>query len=381
MARESRRDNLLVRVLHLTDRVSDRGGAHVHLLAILEQLARGHVVRLAAGADDSASAPCPMELVPGLDARVRRAVDIEPLLERFRPDVVHLNTVVNPAVIEWAAGRPSVMTVQDHRYFCPTRGKWTAEGLPCRDRMRVELCAGCFRDEAYFREVYALTEQRLHALRRLPAVVVLSHYMKDELALAGLSPARVTVVPPFVSGLDPGADPDGPPCVLFVGRLAEAKGVREAMEAWRKAGLDLPLVFAGTGPLRAEVESEGFQVLGWLSRPRLSAAYRRARALLMPSRWQEPFGIAGLEASSFGVPVVAFDSGGIREWHSGEGLVAWGDVEGLAQALRDAVGRRGAPPPGFEPEDLMRRLVAVYESVREGGEGGSAHEPGAAALR
>jgi glycosyltransferase involved in cell wall biosynthesis len=350
-----------VRILHLTDRVSDRGGAHVHLLAVIGRQARDHVVRLAAGRMDAGAAPpCPLDLVPGLEARSRQAVDLEPLVAAFRPDVVHLHTIVNPAVLEWAGGRPSLITVQDHRYFCPTRGKWTAEGRPCREPMRASTCAACFEDEAYFREVYALTEDRLRALGRLPAVVVLSRYMREELALAGVPPARVTVIPPFVFGLDASAPADGPPCVLFAGRLAETKGVRDAIEAWRRARLDLPLVFAGTGPLRDEVESAGFEVLGWLPRPRLSAAYRRAQALLMPSRWQEPFGIAGLEAVSLGVPVVAYDSGGIREWHPGEGLVPWGDVAALAQALRHAVGSSTEPPPGFDPETLMQRLLRVY---------------------
>src|SRR5262249_45977008 len=32
------------------------------------------------------------------------------------------------------------------------------------------------------------------------------------------------------------------------------------------------------------------------------------------SVWPEPFGLVGLEAAAFGVPAIAFDVGGIREW-------------------------------------------------------------------
>jgi glycosyltransferase involved in cell wall biosynthesis len=92
---------------------------------------------------------------------------------------------------------------------------------------------------------------------------------------------------------------------------------------------------------------------------RLPRLLRRARALLMPSRWQEPFGIAGLEALSLGVPVVAWESGGIREWHAGP-LVAWGDVAGLARALRAVIGSTASPPAGFAPAPLMDRLERVY---------------------
>jgi len=266
-------------------------------------------------------------------------------------------------VLEWAAGRPAVMTIQDHRYFCPTRGKWTLAGRPCTDSMAPAACAACFppEDAAYFREVYALTAERLEAVRRL-RLVVLSEYMQRELIAVGVAAERIRVVPPFVHGLDAEAAPDGPACVLLVGRLAEAKGVRDAVEAWRLSGVDLPLVAAGTGPRRAELEAAGVEVLGWREPARLSSTYARARAVLLPSRWQEPFGIAGLEALAMGVPVVAWESGGIREWHPGL-RVAWGDVRGLARALAEAVGRRAAMPVGFDRESAMRKLTAVYEEA------------------
>jgi glycosyltransferase involved in cell wall biosynthesis len=155
-----------------------------------------------------------------------------------------------------------------------------------------------------------------------------------------------------------------------VGRLAETKGVRDAVEAWRRSGVDLPLAIAGTGPLRgelaaaAEADGSGLEVLGWVDRDRLSGVYRRARALVMPSRWQEPFGIVGLEALRFGVPVVTWESGGVAEWHPGPGLVRWGDVEALARALGEAVNRRVELPPRFEREEAVGRLMAVYGRVR-----------------
>jgi glycosyltransferase involved in cell wall biosynthesis len=146
--------------------------------------------------------------------------------------------------------------------------------------------------------------------------------------------------------------------VAFVGRLVDAKGVWDAIDAWRRSDVGLPLVFAGTGALRDAVEKQGLAVLGWLPHDRLARLLARARALLMPSRWQEPFGIAGLEALSVGVPVVAWQSGGIREWHPGP-LVDWGDVDSLADNLRAAIGSRAAPPSGFERSELMSRLLAV----------------------
>ena len=352
-----------MRILHLTDRLTDRGGAYRHLLGVLDALREaGHEVFLAAGRDEGrVQPPCAVRVVPGLESRTRAPVPLDRLAAELRPDLVHVHTVVNPAVLEWVAIRPSVMTVQDHRYFCPGRGKWTLDGRPCVEPMGPGACASCFESDGYSREMYELTAERLAALRRL-RLIVLSRYMKRELAASGVEGGRIAVIPPFVHGLDPGAEPDGPPCVLLVGRLTEAKGARDALRAWRRADVGLPLVAAGTGPLRDELEAAGVQVLGWLDAGRLSAAYRRARAVLLSPRWQEPFGIAGLEALSMGVPVVAWESGGVREWHPGP-LVAGGDVEGLARALGDAVGRDTCAPAGFSRRELTPRLVAVYEET------------------
>ena len=387
-----------MRILHVADRLSDRGGADLALLGLLDALADVHELHLAVGRDDGGvRPPCRVTVVPGLDAgslrrrtvptgarraesqvfrvsetpdaparsRDRRAgmradSDLDRLRARLRPDVVHVHNVVDPAVLAWAVGVDAVLTVQDHRFFCPGRGKWTADGRVCGDALSREVCAGCFDDPGYFERTLDLTLRRLEAVRRL-RVTVLSSYMKRELTQAGVPAGRVTVVPPVAYGLDRGARADGGPCVLFAGRVAEAKGIRDAVDAWRRSGSGLPFVAAGTGPLRQEIEAEGVEVLGWLDRARLSAAYRRAAVLVMPSRWQEPFGIVGLEALTLGTPVAAWDSGGVREWHPGGGLLApWGDMDGLAAAVRRGPAHGGAPPRGFEPEVVVRKLASVY---------------------
>lgn len=365
-------------MLHLSDRLTDRGGAHRHMLALARGLLDlGHDAALAVGSvDGSAAAPCSLQLEPALAARrrthapasrsegcpTRAAAGLDALCSDFEPDVVHLHTIVDPAVLEWAAARPALITVQDHRYFCPGRGKWTLDGRVCVEPMGEEPCRTCFEDTAYFRDVFDVTHERLAALRRL-RIVALSRYMRDELERAGVPARNVEVIPPFVDGLDPAGAPEGPPCVAFVGRLTEHKGALDAVRAWRLSGVGLPLVVAGTGPLREAMSRAGAEVLGWLDRARLSALLRRARALLLPSRWQEPFGIAGLEALSFGVPVVAYDSGGVREWHPGRWLVPWGDVSAMAGALRPAVRERAEPAPGFTRDVLMSRLLETYKTV------------------
>lgn len=359
-----------MRVLHVVDRWTARGGTATFLMAVLDRLrAHGVAQGLVAG-DAEASAPepfVPLRLRPELAAVRGGGLDLGPEAASLGADVVHVHNVLNPDLLEALRPLAPVVTVQDHRFFCPSRGKWTRAGEPCRVALSPTACAACFEDAEYFRRLREVTEARLRALRGL-RVSVLSEYMRSELEAAGIHPARVFVTPPWAHGLDVAAPASGPPCVLFAGRLVDAKGVGDAIAAWRLSGLRLPLVFAGTGPLRTELEGQGFEVTGWLERTRMSGVYRRAVSLLMPSRWQEPFGIAGLEALALGVPVAAYDSGGVREWHPGpgRGLVAWGDVAALGRALRDLAGTRAAPAAAFSAEAALDALFHIYRAQAVG---------------
>ena len=343
-----------MRLLHLNDRLSARGGADQHLLSVVrEQVRRGYDVQLGVGRiDGTTQAPCPVIEISPLSAMDR----VDTALPAA--DVIHIHNVMNPAIISLG----NVMTVQDHRTFCPGRGKLTLSDRVCRDAMALDTCAGCFTDDAYFATILARTQRRLDALAN-PRLVVLSDYMRGELQQVGLD---ATVIPPFVDDLDVEAPATDPPCVLFVGRVVAAKGVFDAIEAWRRSGVQLPFVVAGTGRERSRAESLGADVLGWVDRDRLAGLYRSAAVVVFPSRWQEPFGIVGLEALAASTPVGAWESGGVADWHPGP-LVPWGDVDALADALRAAV---DTPPNvlntarDFDRDDLMDRLDAVYRQTR-----------------
>jgi glycosyltransferase involved in cell wall biosynthesis len=340
----------------------------------------------------AAADPVPLVHIPALAARddVDATPALDQALAQLRPDVVHVHNVMNPAALRWAAAHEALVTVQDHRAFCPGRGKLTADEAPCEEPMGPLTCQRCFDDRSYFDQIYELTRARLDALQRC-RLTVLSRYMERELIAVGCDEAAIEVIPPFVDDFHAATThaatthtatthtatthtatthtatthaattQDRSPCVLFAGRLARAKGVDAAIDAWQRSGIDLPLVFAGTGPERAQLERQGHRVLGWLARDQLAAQYRRARVVLFPSRWQEPFGIVGLESLTLGTPVAAWRSGGVQEWHpGGAGLVDWGDVEALGRAAASLAGKPAEPPAGFERQRLMQALVDLY---------------------
>jgi glycosyltransferase involved in cell wall biosynthesis len=264
-----------------------------------------------------------------------------------------------------------VVTVQDHRIFCPGIGKTLPDGSPCGVQMGDAACTWCLPDAEYRARMLELTRRRRDALRGA-RLLVLSQYMAEELAAAGLAGAEV--LPPWVEVSE--QPPEAGGHFLLGGRLVAHKGVLEAHRAWRAAATGLPLRVAGSGPL--EDRLHGCERLGWLPVRELRRQLCSARALLFPARWQEPFGMLGVEALAEATPVVVAAAGGTGEW-SGRGClrVAAGDVPALAEAVHrlarqperaTALGLEGraAVAARFARQVIVDRLLAVYRELSRG---------------
>lgn len=110
--------------------------------------------------------------------------------------------------------------------------------------------------------------------------------------------------------------------ILFVGRLAEKKGVKYLIDAMRD--IDARLVIVGDGPLRADLEKQAESIkekvafLGAKTHKELSVIFASADIFVAPSITAqdgdvEGLGLVILEAMASGTPVVASRSGGITE--------------------------------------------------------------------
>ena len=164
--------------------------------------------------------------------------------------------------------------------------------------------------------------------------------------------------------------------LLWIGRLNDDKGPQRAIAAAREA--DVRLVLAGPvqpgeeGFFEREVEPhvDGVRVryIGEIGADK-GDLYAGARALLMPIRWPEPFGLVMTEAMACGTPVIAFPEGSAPE------LVLDGETGFVVDdehAMAEAVGRLGDIDPArcrssaeerFDVTPVAEAYERAYERV------------------
>jgi len=249
--------------------------------------------------------------------------------ERFRPDLVHLNTNGPSMFFHQKTAR-----IANSRSMFTCHGLWAAVPEQARGRPpRNSLLAQIVRDA--------------------DDVTAVSAAVQRDLLDLGSDPARTSVL---YSGLKPPAGAHtapafDPPVFVCVARFIRDKGVDTAIAAFADVARRSPrarLRLAGGGPERASLERQaaasgvGEQIgfLGWVPPADVHALMREASAVLVPSRWEEPFGLVAAEAGQVARAAVVTRVGGLPEIVvDGEtGLVVAKDDPGaMARALSSLV--------------------------------------------
>jgi glycosyltransferase involved in cell wall biosynthesis len=319
-------------------------------------------------------------------------------------DVVHAQHVMTivPAIRAGAAaGVPSVATVRDYWPVC----YWSTLIV---DPASTDLCPECtvtmmrqcVRPRAGHAAVAAWSvipymranlRTKRRTLARAGAVIAVSTAIARDLEtrapeLAG-TPLFTIPNPVDMRALDEvrahARRPMPAPYAVYAGKLAANKGVQFLLPAWTQAGLRLPLVIIGDGPLRAALEADAaargldVRVLGWQDRETVWTWMRHARLLAFPSYGPESLSRVLIEASALGVPVAAMDTGGTSDivQHDVTGLLS-ADPDGFAadlarlagdERLRAALGARARAyaHDRFDTASVVERIEQVYRGLLE----------------
>jgi glycosyltransferase involved in cell wall biosynthesis len=212
-----------------------------------------------------------------------------------------------------------------------------------------------------------------------------SHIAVSQMVAADLPVKSIVIADPFEACefIDPGdsmRDRD----ILFLGRLVSDKGCDLALRALallKHEGLAPSFTVIGDGPEMPALKQMTAQ-LGLADQVKFLGAVRegrgeivaRHRIMVVPSLWEEPFGVVALEGIAAGCAVVASRGGGLPEAVGPCGILfPNGDVEALASALKDLmtspslrkqlIARRNEHLEHFQPEAVAKRYLEVFASA------------------
>lgn len=195
-----------------------------------------------------------------------------------------------------------------------------------------------------WRESTSLREAKVDALRRARAVTATSEFLAD--AVRSYVDRLVDVIPFGVdeSRFVPVASEDSVPRIVFAKHLSKDYGLDTLLEAAARLAraTEVRLQIAGCGDLKAwQTRARGLglsnvEFLGGVPHDQMPQLLAGAALAVMPSRVEESFGVAAVEAAACGVPVVATRVGGVSEVvRDGETglLVPPEDSAALAEAM------------------------------------------------
>lgn len=265
----------------------------------------------------------------GVTRLCRRVSDLK---REIKPDVIHMNTT-QPSIFYHvhtvkSCDRPTLVTIHSPPTF--VKGPHSLYGRLVRDARLVTAVSDATRRALV--EAVPDIEERTITLYN------------------GLTPPGLTPTPP----------PFEPIHIVCAGRLVREKGFDVALQAFRsflESHPDALMTIAGDGADRIELEEFAADIgvagsvtfRGWVEREAIPSLMNSATMVMVPSRWQEPFGLVALQASQVARPVIATRVGGLPE------VVA--DLQtGLVVEPEDPGALLHAMRKLSENRDLARRL-------------------------
>lgn len=324
------------------------------------------------------------------------ARDLRQVIDRFRPDIAHVHNFfprVSPSA-HYAlheVGVPVVQTIHNYRLLCPG-ATFLRNGKVCEECLGMTIpwpaaIHGCYRDSKAASAALANMLSIHRALgtwkRTVSCFIAPTEFARGKFIQGGFPAEKIQVKSHFVNP-DPGIGAGDGNFALFVGRLAEGKGLATLLGAWQLLGARMPLKIVGDGPLADSVKEAAATIPGveWLGSHRKEAVQqlmRDAAFLVVPSESYETFGMVVAEAFAAGLPVIASRLGAMEELVS-DGETGWlfqacsrselaekvewalshpGDLRAMRQRSRLEYERN------YTPEANYSMLMRIYESACE----------------
>ena len=328
-----------MKVVHVNLHLAQKGGVETYLLSLLPLLKERNIEQKVIFSEGDASLFEGAIQVSGLESHKfgdQRGIRerVSQVLSTEKPDLIHVHNFQNIGLLQACLDYgTTIQTSHDYRTICPASLMFYKRehnicqrhsGLGCFTTTLTKHCLTPrpqYASYFYYRTKWVINNSQQYAHFITP-----SGSVKDRLIKAGFDSEAIQVLPYFCP-MTPVEKPRTLPekkTITYIGRVAEYKGYTYFVEALGQLPDDYHGLMVGnfTEENKALVRNlatrhgceKRVELRPWATREEIPQIIDNTSVLVFPSLLPETLGIVGLEAFSRGVPVVAADVGGVREW-------------------------------------------------------------------
>lgn len=296
------------------------------------------------------------------------------VLEDFQPDVCHLNNFnyqLTPSILleirKWKREGHNcrvIFTAHDYQLVCPNH--------ICSNPNTDENCEKCLgghfmncvkgrcihgsliKSAVGTAEAVLWNSSRVYDL--FDTIICCSHFLKTKMDTNPLFAKKTVAINNFVDAVE-WKETEKKDYVLYFGRFSKEKGIRTLIEVCKSLP-EVQFVFAGTGPLEAELSGiPNIRNVGFLKGKELEDLVRQARFSVYPSEWYENCPFSVTESQLYGTPVLGADIGGIPELIA-DGVTGELFTSGNARELKERIQKL------WQDEALTARYAQNCKNIR-----------------
>lgn len=266
-------------------------------------------------------------MIYSIDAKQK----INKILNDHRWDIVHLHDIfhhLSPSILPEIKKRniPIVQTIGDYHLISPNYNMFH-KGKICEitrpNAFYKAVFHKCVKDSyiATFAEVIEKYIQYTLGWERdyIDYFIAPSKFMKNKLIEYGISSKKIIHLPYFVNCKEKQINKEKGKYVLYFGRISPEKGLQNLIKVFLQLP-KIPLKIVGVGNYEYEKKlrnlagtSKNIQFLGFRYGRQLKEIIGNCRFSILPSIWNEVFGLSILESFAAGKPVISANIGGIPE--------------------------------------------------------------------
>ncbi|MGV3772147.1 MAG: glycosyltransferase family 4 protein [Verrucomicrobiales bacterium] len=356
-----------MRILFVHERLGSLGGAEANACITGAELqAKGHVTGLAhgpyTGKGEANWKKAFSSFFPIDQSSPRRA--IETAIQQFKPDVVYVHKIADLDILEALveSGLPLVRMVHDHDIYCMRSYKYFYGSRKICDRPASSYCvfpcgAVISRNHGPGLPIkFNSLKQKYKEIQlnqRFNRMLVVTDFMRGELLKNGFNSENIEIHPPVPKNLSVPlrSNFSNRNLIVYAGQIIRGKGVDMLLRSLALVKTPFECIILGDGSHKAYCEklskdlgiADRVKFEGFVPQEQLQSYYKECTLFAISSVWPEPIATVGLEVMRFGLPIVAFDAGGIKDWltdgYNGY-LVPWMDVKKYASRMEELLNNK-----------------------------------------